>query len=317
MSTEIRAVANSEGRLREAGPSPRPDGGTIVGRVEQRYEQISFSGGGLRCFWEGGAIDELRTVLPLEPERITAASGGALAAACFISGQGPALMEAFRKRLKQQDDNFDLELGADLKQMTPHQQLYRDVVEDVLGAKACERIAQGPEFEVLLARPPRFLPKRLGAAVTVALYEADKLIRSTPHGRYAQAAGASEMRVDGREAAREGRLSDLVCIAATIPPVFRIKRWNGQPVIDAATIDNAPLPRQHSGRTLVLLTRSYRNLPLEEGRTYLAPSGATPADKIDFTDAASLHATYTQGRRDIRNILAAERAQSRPQAEAA
>lgn len=286
----------------------------IVGRLEQRYEQISFSGGGLRCFWQGGAVDELRSVLPLDPERITAASGGALAAACFISKQGPALMDAFHERLKEQDDNLHLEPAADLKQMTPHQQLYRDVVEDVLCDKACERIAQGPAFEVLLARPPRFLPKRVGSALTMALYEADKLIRSTPHGRYAQAAGASEMRVDARQAAREGRLSDLVCIAATIPPVFRIKRWNGQPVIDAATIDNAPLPRQHSGRTLVLLTRSYRNLPLEEGRTYLAPSSATPADKIDFTDAESLQATYDQGRRDVRNILATESTKVRPQA---
>jgi hypothetical protein len=164
----------------------------IVGRLEQRYEQISFSGGGLRCFWQGGAIDELRTVLPLEPERITAASGGALAAACFISEQGPALMDAFHERLKEQDDNLHLEPAADLKQMTPHQQLYRDVVEDVLCDKACERIAQGPAFEVLLARPPRFLPKRVGAAVTMALYEADKLIRSNRTGAAHEHSRANE-----------------------------------------------------------------------------------------------------------------------------
>ena len=173
----------------------------------------------------------------------------------------------------------------------------------LLADGAGERVAQGPEFEVLLARPPSFLPDGIGAALTMALYEVDKIIRSTPHGRYAQAAGASGIRVDGRQAAREGRLPDLICIAATIPPVFRMKRWNGHAVIDAGTIDNAPLPQGHRGRTLVLLTRSYRNLPCEEGRTYIAPSHATPADKIDFTDADALDATYAQGRRDMQQIL--------------
>ena len=275
----------------------------IVGRLEDSYDQISFSGGGIRCFWQGGALDALRAVRPLEPDRITAASGGALAGACFIAEQGPCLIDAFCKRLKKHDRNMHLELATDIKELTPHQQLYRDVVEEVLSPEACERVAQGPAFEVLLARPPKFLPKSIGAAVTMALYEIDKLIRSTPHGRYAEAAGAREIHVDARQAAREGRLTELVCIAATIPPVFGIKSWNGEPVIDAGTIDNAPLPRQHRGRTLVLLTRSYRNLPREKGRTYIAPSHATPADKIDFTDADALKATYAQGKRDMRQIL--------------
>ena len=119
----------------------------------------------------------------------------------------------------------------------------------------------------------------------MALYEADKLVRSKPHGCFAQALGAEEMRIDARHATRDGRLADLVCISATIPPVFRLKTWNGVAVIDAGTLDNAPVPRRRGGCTLVLLTRSYRNLPDVAGRTYLAPSHETPADKIDFTDA--------------------------------
>lgn len=276
----------------------------IVGRIEESYEQISFSGGGLRCFWQGGVLDELRSERTLEPDRIMATSGGALAAACFVAEQGSRLATAFRKRVEEQDSNVEWELTADPEELTPHQQLYRDVVEEVLSKDACDRVAHGPAFEVLLARPPKFLPARLGAGLTMALYEADKIVRSTPHGRYAQAAGACGIRVDACQAARNGRLADLICIAATIPPVFRMKRWKGEPVIDAGTIDNAPLPRGHRGRTLVLLTRSYRNLPREEGRTYLTPSHDTPADKIDFTDADAIEATYAQGRRDMRQILA-------------
>jgi predicted acylesterase/phospholipase RssA len=242
-------------------------------------------------------------VRTLDPERITAASGGALAAACFISEQGACLADAFRKRIEEQDSNVEWKLTTNVRELTPHQQMYRRVVEEVLSDEACERVARGPEFDVLLARPPSYLPELVGAALTMALYEADKKIRSTPHGRYAQAAGARGIRVDARRSAREGRLVDLICIAATIPPVFRMKRWEGQPVIDAGTIDNAPLPRRHRGRTLVLLTRRYRNLPRDPGRTYIAPSQETPADKIDFTDADSLEITYKQGRTDMRQLL--------------
>lgn len=75
-------------------------------------------------------------------------------------------------------------------------------------------------------------------------------------------------------------------------------------MIDAGTIDNAPMPDPNEGRTLVPLTRSYRNLPEISELTYICPSKDTPADKIDFTDAAALRATYEQGRRDMREMLA-------------
>lgn len=283
----------------------------LIGRLEDSYEQLSFSGGGIRCFWQGGVLDELRDVRQLKPERIAAASGGALAAACFIAERGQRLLECFSDRMRRQQDNLHFEMTTDIRELTPHQQLYRDVVEEVLSDSASEQVANGPEFHILLARPPKFLPNKIGAAVTMALYEADKLIRSTPHGCFAQALGAEEMRIDARQAARDGRLADLVCIAATIPPVFRLKTWNGVAVIDAGTLDNAPVPRRRGGCTLVLLTRSYRNLPDVVGRTYLAPSHETPADKIDFTDAHALKATYEQGRKDMQSILAQSECQVR------
>ena len=272
--------------------------------LQDRYEQLSFSGGGLRCFWQGGALDALRQECDIAAERIAAASGGALSAACFVADCGTRLIEAFCDRLERHDHNFEPELSTDPTDLTPHQAIYRDVVSAVLDDEACEAVANGPAFEVLLARLPRWLPRKAGAAMTMAAYEIDKHMRSTPHGRYAEALGARELRVDGRQAARDGRLVELVCQAATIPPVFRMREWDGKPVIDAGTIDNAPLPDGDDGRTLVLLTRSYRNLPQVAGRTYLCPSHATPADKIDFTDAEALRATYWQGRRDIEDLLA-------------
>jgi predicted acylesterase/phospholipase RssA len=276
----------------------------IDGELADHYEQLTFSGGGLRCFWQGGALDELRRVREVAPRRVSAASGGALSAATVIAGCGEQLIETFCRHLESQESNVELEASADVTNLTPHQHIYDAVVREVLSESACEAVAHGPRFDVLLCRPPRFLPKKLAALLTLVLYEADKLIRSSPHGRFAKWAGARPVRADARQAARDGLLPDLVCLAATIPPVFEIRDWQGVPVIDAGAIDNAPPPEPDEGRTLVLLTRSYRNLPDRERRTYLVPSEATPADKIDFTDAEALKRTYEQGRRDMRRFVA-------------
>lgn len=279
----------------------------IQGRIDLRFDQFSFSGGGLRCFWQGGALDVLREHRALAPKRIAAASGGALSAVCFIADCGTRLMGAFDKRLRRQDRNLELEPAADVHKRTPHEEIYRSVVADVLDRDACEAVADGPVFEVVLTRPPAWLPKRPAAALAMTLYETDKHLRSTPHGRFAKAVGARTLRVDARQAARDGRLAELICKAATIPPLFHLKEWDGQPVIDAGIIDDAPLPGTNEGATLVLLTRSYRNLPEIEGRTYLFPSHQTPAEKLDFTDADALHRTYDQGRRDMEQLITSVR----------
>lgn len=278
----------------------------IVGKLQEHYEQLSFSGGGLRCFWQGGALEELRSVQEIAPRRIAAASGGVLSAATVTAGCGNRLIDTFCEHLARQDANIEPDTSAtDLEDLTPHQKLYDSVVHEVLSERACEAVANGPAFDVLLCRPPAALPTKFSALMTIALYEADKAVRSTPHGKFAKWAGARALRVDGRQAARNGHLPELVCLAATIPPVFNIREWEGTPVIDAGTVDNAPLPEKNDGRTLVLLTRSYRNLPECEGLTYVFPSDATPADKVDFTDAEALRKTYQQGRRDLRELIAA------------
>lgn len=191
----------------------------IIGKLQERYEQLSFSGGGIRCFWQGGALDALKHERPLESERIAAASGGALAASCFISDCGDRLIDCFAEELEEQERNLEAESGAsEISDITPHQELYARVVRMVLDEQTCRSVAEGPEFEGLLARPRQDMPLVLAAGMTLALYQLDKWVRSTPHGRLAQAAGTTELRIDARQAARDGRLCELVCLAATSPP---------------------------------------------------------------------------------------------------
>lgn len=276
----------------------------IMGALKRHYSELSFSGGGLRCFWQGGALHSLAEVQPVKPERVSAASGGALTAASIIAGRGDELLDIFSRHIEQQDDNVDWNAAIEGGDLTPHQRLYSDVVHELLDEKARKKIVDGPTFEIILAHPPDALPLKLSAGMSLVAYEIDKAVRSTPHTRFPKMLGVREIRVDARKAAEEGDLADLICLAATIPPIFTVQTWNGDPVIDSGTVDNAPLPLEGVGDTLVLLTRSYRNLPDHRSRTYVFPSEATPVDKIDFTDALGLRACYEQGKADLKQLIA-------------
>ena len=264
-----------------------------------RYDQIVFSGGGTRCFWHGGFMSVVGSYEDMAPERICAVSGGALSGAAWISGRDEPLRRIMGRAFDRNASNVD----PSSDNFTPHQEIYRDVVDETLDDASIEAIADGPAFQILLGRPPAGLPARAGAALAIALYETDQQVRSTPHLRLPDAAGIEGVRVDARQAARDGRLVDLICAAATIPPVFDIPQWEGAPVIDGGTVDKAPLPDPDEGSTLLLLTRIYRNLPEIDGRTYIQPSEAVDADKIDFTERWKIDETWKQGEEDAKAWL--------------
>lgn len=265
-----------------------------------RPEQMVFSGGGLRCFWQGGFLSVAETVMDLRPKRVTGVSGGALSGAVFLSGRERDLLDAMCDAFAEQDSNIDL---FDTSQgISPHQEIYCKVVGRLLDAEAMRRVAEGPQFQILIAHPPDSMPTLSGSAMTIA-YEAELHLKGSPHFGWAERAGLDSQLVDANAAAREGRLADLVCAAAVIPPVFKPPKWEGRPVVDGGMADQAPMPDPDEGDTLVLLTREYENLPDVPGRVHVGPSEETPADKIDFTDPDKLRATWEQGEKDARAWL--------------
>ena len=270
------------------------------------YPQLVFSGGGTRCFWHGGFMEVARDRLAPSPERIVCVSGGVLSAASFVAHRGRRLLDVMAEAFEAQDANIDWHDLVEGTGLTPHQSLYRDIVGEVLGdAEARDAVAGGPSLEVVLAHPPggsSHVARVTGALATIA-YEAELHILSRPDLEWAEAAGLGTSRVDARAAAREGRLVDLVCAAAVIPPIFDPVTWDGRPVVDAGMAGHAPHPEPHIGATLVLATRTYRNWP-EDGRTYVGPSEAVPADKIDFTDPGKIRRTWDAGEEDARRFLA-------------
>ena len=264
-----------------------------------RFEQLVFSGGGTRCFWHGGFAAVVGPAIHLRPERIAAVSGGALSSCAFIAGRERRLFEVMGEALRERQSNVSLSWDeVQQNGLTPHQEMYREIVSTTLDATAIKRIADGPAFQVLLAHPPLAAAPKLSTVPMMMAYEADLALRSTPHVRAADALGANEALIDGNRAAREGRLIDLVCSAAVIPPVFNVQFWDGRPVIDGGMASKAPMPDPDEGRTLVLLTRRFRNLPDDRRRLYVQPSKSVPADKIDFTSREKIEATWQAGEED-------------------
>ncbi len=259
-----------------------------------QYDQVVFSGGGIRCFWHGGFLSKVGTYEDLQPKRISTVSGGALSAASWIGGRETDLLGVMHEAFSVNDSN----LAAGKSNYTPHQEIYRDVVDVTLDSEAIERIAAGPVYEIALSVPPKHLPASVSAVLYGVLYKLDQAVRSTPHLRVPASTGLRELRVDARQAARDGNLIDLICAAATIPPVFDVPHWQGHRVLDGGMLDKAPLPTGDEGSTLVLLTSRYDNCPGIQRRTYVQPSREVAADKIDFADASKVTRTWEQGERD-------------------
>ncbi|MFZ3585319.1 patatin-like phospholipase family protein [Loktanella sp. DJP18] len=268
------------------------------------FEQLVFSGGGTRCFWHGGFCSVVAQVIDLKPARIAAVSGGALSASAFIGGVENRLFEVMGGALQEREQNISTDWDElQSNGMTPHQQMYREIVTETLCQCAIDAIAQGPSFQVLLTHPPIESYPKLSTLPMMISYEIDKAVRSSPYIVSANSLGAEQVLVDARQAARDGELIDLVCAAAVIPPVFNVQGWKGRPVVDGGMTTSAPMPDPDEGSTLILLTRKFRHLPDDPGHQYVEPSESVPADKIDFTSREKIKKTWEAGREDGRAFL--------------
>ena len=267
------------------------------------YDQLVFSGGGLRCFWHGGFLSALEEVHDLAPVRVTGSSGGALSAAAWIAGVEQELFDRFKRAIAEQDDNVTLRAMGDDHGRSPHQRIYTRIISDVIDADAMARIADGMAFQINLSTPGVSVAPTLRALIGGTLYHAEQAVAATPRPRLASITGMKQRLVDARVAARDGTLPELIRMAATVPPAFRADRWKGEVVFDGGMVNKAPLPDPDAGPTLILLTKRFRILPDDDGGriTYVQPSqDVLPGDKLNFTDPDLLAKAWKQGEEDGR-----------------
>lgn len=268
------------------------------------FEQLVFSGGGARCFWFGGFLSVTADSLVRSPTQVTGVSGGALAAAAYVAGREAGLLERMGAAFERQSRNFALRRLAGGGDVMPHQRIYREVVAATLDEEALAAIADGPAFHVLVAHPPSARFPALSTLPLMLAYQIETMLRSNPHMLWPSLLGVRQSLIDGRQAARDRRLVDLICNAAALPPVFDVGRWDGDDVIDGGLASKAPMRAGTTGPVLVLLSRRYRNLPSSPDCRYVMPSRRPPVDRMDFTRRERIEQAWQLGEHDGRRFLA-------------
>jgi predicted patatin/cPLA2 family phospholipase len=98
-------------------------------------------------------------------------------------------------------------------------------------------------------------------------------------------------------------MHDVMLASSGVPPFIPLTLVNGKPAFDGGLVDNVPVEplapiEATGGRTLVLLTRLYRNVPAIAGRTYVQPSQKVNLSQFDITNPDGIRAAYELGLRD-------------------
>jgi len=264
------------------------------------YESIVFAGGGNRCVWQAGFYLTVAEAFDLAPARVAAASAGAAVAAVLFAGCFAAALAHFKRATTANRGNVHWANLFNGARLFPHAAMYRRALLAVIDDRALAKLHAGPELCVPITRAPRWLGARTGFAVAALADAFEHVVGPQVHSRLAPWLGFRAVYVNARECRTPEALADLVLASSCTPPFTPLLKHGGEPALDGGIADNVPVGAlgDAPGRTLVLLTRRYRRLPVHGTRIYAQPSIAVPVASWDYTNPAGLQAAYDLGRRD-------------------
>jgi hypothetical protein len=266
------------------------------------YSAVVFAGGGSRCFWQAGFWLALEPRLSAPPKAVAAASGGASTACHVLAGQARACLEFYRQASKGRRKNFEYANLFNHDKVYLGHRVYRGALETVLAGQGMDRLHDGPEIRVLMARPPAWAPGVLGTALGYLSYTLEKRLLNPVHPKWGPRMGFRPLvgRADLCRSSKE--VADLVLASSCLPPLVMVPGWQGHAVLDGGFIDNAPLAllAESERPALVLLTRRYPKEKLRghDGVTYVQPSRTLAISKFEYVDYDLIQAAFDQGLAD-------------------
>src|SRR6266704_2906706 len=235
------------------------------------FDAIAFAGGGNRCYWQGGFYEAVADRLALPPKLTVGVSAGAFACIYSILGIGARV----RKR----------------------------VLDELIDNAALARLKQLTDLHIAVARLPFGLPPLVGAAIGIGCYQVEKHLFHPVHPRLGRMLGFRAEFIRVRDLATPSELRDTILASGCVPPFMPLVVVGGKPGFDGGLVDNVPVGplepvEAAGGRTLVLLTRTYRRVPKVPGRTYVPPSRPIGAKQFDVTNPAAIRDAYELGLQD-------------------
>lgn len=280
------------------------------------FDAVVLAGGGHRCWWQLGWWDEVAPAISLRPAQIAGVSAGAATACLLYANSAQVALDYYRRVLGPGSRNFyPARMFARGVRMMPHEQIYRNALEHLLGGEAFDRLVRtAPAIHVMIARPPGWLPAPAAVGIGLAAYNLEKYWRRPLHPVFGVRLGFRAEVVSVQSCQSAQALVDLIIASSSTPPMTSLQRIGGKVVVDGGLIDNVPVnalqPRAGEPaaqmRTLVLVTRRYPKFAQvfeAHGRVYVQPSQPVAASSWDYTNPDAYQKTYDQGRRDAATFL--------------
>lgn len=273
------------------------------------YDAIAFSGGGNRCYWQGGFYEAASEKLDLKAPLMTAVSAGSFALSYSLLGIGPRVRELVISACGPHLRNVDFAGWRAGRPLYPVGAMYLDLLRNVFDDSALKRLQSIADIRVAVARLPRGLPPMLGAALGIGAYQIEKKLFHPVHPTFGRKLGIKQEFVGVRDLRHAPDLHDLIIASGGVPPFMPVTKIGGRPAFDGGLVDNVPVAplepiERAGGRTLVLLTRRYKKIPEIPGRTYLQPSEPIPISQFDITNADGFRHAYELGLKDGKAFVA-------------
>jgi pimeloyl-ACP methyl ester carboxylesterase len=267
------------------------------------FDAVAFAGGGNRCYWQGGFWEAAAPLLDLKPSLVVGVSAGAWSACYSLLGLGRKVNAMVADGCSQGRRNFEWQAWRSEGSPWPVAFMYRSLIEAIIDDDALERLKQGPDILIGLARKPRRLPLALALPLGIATYQIEKKWRSPVHPRSGRALGFVPEFVRLQDLVTPAEVSAALMASASVPPFMPVGLIGGAAALDGGLVDNVPteplLPVEaQGGRTLVILSRLYRTFPQMQGRTYIQPSAPVPIGQFDITNPDGIRKAYEMGLRD-------------------
>jgi hypothetical protein len=230
-------------------------------------------------------------------------SAGAFACIYSILGMGPRVRELVLAACGPHQKNFDFSGWRAGGPLCPVGPMYRALLDGLIDDAAFARLKQLTDLHIAVTRLPFGLPPLLGAAIGIGCYQIEKHLLHPVHPRLGRMLGFRADFIRVRHLATPAELRDVIIASGCVPPFMPRVVVGGKPGFDGGLVDNVPVGplapvEAAGGRSLVLLTRTYRRVPKVPGRTYVQPSRPISARQFDVTNPAAIQDAYTLGLRD-------------------
>ena len=267
------------------------------------FDTVVFAGGGNRCYWQGGFYETAAPRLKLAPKLVVAASAGAFAAVYSLLGTGPQVRQSVYDGCGPHLKNFDIAAWRRGEPLCPVGPLYDQLLAQTIDDAALARLNAITELQVAVTRMPRGVPPMAGALLGIGAYQLEKHLLHPVHPRLGRRLGFRAEFVSARNLPDARALHDVLMASSGVPPFMPVTLVGGEPGFDGGLVDNVPVEplaavEAAGGRTLVLLTRLYNNVPNVAGRTYVQPSSKIDLSQFDITNPDGIRAAYELGVKD-------------------